>query len=85
LYGVDGEGGGGLVNRNIEKRALPKELIKKTRAELRKQPEPEGGDEATYTGYLPSVFSAEENGSCLGKVKWSLEYVCSYSRSIVAF
>jgi len=45
----------GLVNRNIEKRALPKELIKKTRTELRNQPEPEGSDEATYTGTVEMV------------------------------
>lgn len=45
----------GLVNRNIEKRALPKELIKKTRAQFKKLSKPEGEDESTFTGTIKMV------------------------------
>jgi len=45
----------GLVNRNIEKRALPKELIKKTKAQFKKLDEPQGEDESTFTGTIQMV------------------------------
>ncbi|QIH31596.1 MULTISPECIES: hypothetical protein [Sphingobacterium] len=45
----------GLVNRNIEKRALPKELIKKTKTKFKKLAEPEGEDESTFTGTIQMV------------------------------
>lgn len=45
----------GLVNRNIEKRALPKALIKKTRAHFKKLSKPEGQDESTFSGTIQMV------------------------------
>lgn len=45
----------GLVNRNIEKRALPKNLIKKTKAKFKKLAEPQGEDESTFTGAIQMV------------------------------
>ncbi|WP_343563082.1 hypothetical protein [Sphingobacterium sp.] len=45
----------GLVNRNIEKRALPKELIKKTRAQFKKLSKSEGEDESTFVGTIQMV------------------------------
>lgn len=45
----------GLVNRNIEKRALPKELIKKTKAKFQKLTKPQGEDESTFTGTIQMV------------------------------
>lgn len=45
----------GLVNRNIEKRQLPKELIKKTKARIKKLATSEGEDEATFTGTIQMV------------------------------
>lgn len=45
----------GLVNRNIEKLALPKELIKKTKAKFKRLTRPEGEDEATFAGTIQMV------------------------------
>lgn len=45
----------GLVNRNIEKRALPKELTKKTKAQFKKLSRPEGEDESTFVGTIQMV------------------------------
>jgi len=45
----------GLVNRNIEKRALPKELIKKTKAQFKKLSKSEGEDESTFVGTISMV------------------------------
>ncbi|WP_104384569.1 hypothetical protein [Sphingobacterium sp. HMA12] len=45
----------GLVHRNIEKRALPKDLIKKTKAKFKKLAEPQGEDESTFTGTIQMV------------------------------
>ena len=45
----------GLVNRNIEKRHLPKDLIKKTKARFKKLAESEGDDESTFTGTIQMV------------------------------
>ena len=45
----------GLVNRNIEKRELPKDLIKKTKADFRKLSTPETADESTFTGTIEMV------------------------------
>lgn len=45
----------GLVNRNIEKRQLPKELIKKTKANFKKLANPEGEDEATFIGTIQMI------------------------------
>ncbi|MDF2475005.1 MAG: hypothetical protein K0S24_488 [Sphingobacterium sp.] len=45
----------GLVNRNIEKRHLPKDLIKKTKARFNKLAESEGEDESTFAGTIQMV------------------------------
>jgi len=45
----------GLVHRNIEKRALPKDLIKKTKAKFKKLAQPQGEDESTFTGTIQMV------------------------------
>ncbi len=45
----------GLVNRNIEKRVLPKDLIKRTKVHFRKLSTPEAADELTFTGTIEMV------------------------------
>lgn len=45
----------GLVNRNIEKRHLPKDLIKKTKVRFNKLAGSEGEDESMFTGTIKIV------------------------------
>ncbi|SEL88460.1 hypothetical protein [Parapedobacter koreensis] len=45
----------GLVGRNIEKRSLPKDLVKETEAQFRKLPAAESGDLETFVGTVNMV------------------------------